>query len=122
MILTGVQLIGVLFALFMIYLVYLRIKRGEFTVKESLFWFVCWIAFLFISIWPTSLDLLSWNVLHISRTIDLIIITGFIFLIGIVFYMYGLIRQGQKQIDSIVRNIALDKAERKHHEKKGHGE
>ena len=119
MTIVGVQIIGALFALFMIYLVYLRIKRGEFTVKESLFWIVCWVAFLLISIFPTSLDMLSWDVLHLSRTMDFIIVLGFLFLIGVVFYMYTLIRQSQKQIDAIVRNIALKEAKRKQHEKKG---
>ena len=122
MTIVGVQIFGILFGLFMIYLVYLRIKRGEFTTKESAFWIFCWVVFLFVAIWPTSLDLLSWEVLRLSRTMDLIIVLGFIFLSGIVFYMYTLLRQNQKQLDSIVRNIAIEKAQIKHekdeHEKK----
>jgi len=115
---VGIQIIGILFGIFMIYLLYLHIKRGEFTVKESIFWFFAWSFFLFVSVWPTSLDLLSWKVLKLSRTMDLIIIFGFIFLGGISFYMYTLLRQSQKQIDAIVRNIALEKGKEKETQQK----
>lgn len=106
---AGIQIIGILFGLLMMYLLYLKIKRGEFTIKESVFWSACWIIFLFVSVWPNALDLLSWKVLELSRTMDLIIILGFIFLTGISFYMYTLIRQNQKQVDAIVRNLAIKK-------------
>jgi len=115
---VGIQIIGILFGLLMLYLVFIRIKRRDFTVKESIFWAFCWSFFIFISIWPTSLDIISWKILKLSRTMDLIIILGFIFLSGITFYMYTLFRQSQKQIDAIIRNIALDKAENKSKENK----
>jgi len=116
---SGIQLIGILFGLFMIYMVYVRVKRKEFTIKEGLFWLFSWAIFLFVSIWPTSLNLISWNVLKIGRTMDLIIIFGFIFLAAIVFYIYTLVRINQREIDSLIRNLAIDKAKIKKQKKEG---
>ena len=38
----GVQILGILFALFMIYVTFLYRRRNEFSTQESLFWFFVW--------------------------------------------------------------------------------
>jgi hypothetical protein len=106
----GLQIIGILFALFMLYITYLHQKRKEFTSKESFVWFGAWVLFLLISIAPTGLDFFIKGFLGLGRRIDFFIILGFMFLIGMSFHTYTLVRQNQNKIDKIVRKVALEKA------------
>ena len=105
----GIQILGLLFALFMFYITYLRQRRNEFTVKESIFWFGAWTFFLLIVILPTSLDFFVKNVLNFSRRMDFFIVLGFMFIIGITFHIYTIVRKNQNKIEKIVRKIAFDK-------------
>jgi len=106
MVLT-VQLIGIIFGILMMYLTFLHLKRNEFTSKESLAWFGIWVVFILVSLLPTTLDFLVQDVLKLSRRLDFFIITGFMFILGIVYYMYGIIRETQKKVEQVVRNDAL---------------
>jgi len=102
----GIQLLGGLFGLFMLYLTYIRRKRKEFTVKEYAFWGVFWIVFVLISIFPNWLDPVVVS-LSLYRTMDLFVILGFMFLIGALFYTYSIVRRVQKKLEDVVRNVAL---------------
>ena|SRR3989338_7094081 len=104
----GIQIFGLLFGIFMIYYVFLHYKRKEFTTKEFTFWFVLWIAFILVTQFPKLLDpvLQSWG---FARALDFLIVFGFIFLIGSIFYTYALVRKNQKRIEEIVRMIALQR-------------
>jgi len=106
----GIQVLGVLFCLFMLYLTFLHRKRNEFNFKEGIFWLFFWILFLMVTLWPGILDPIV-RTLSLSRTMDFFIIIGFMFLIGIMFYIYTITRKNQKKIDKIVRDIALKKEE-----------
>ena len=104
----GIQVIGAIFGLFMIYYTYLHYKREEFTVKEFSFWAALWVFFIIVSLAPWILDPLV-RKLELSRAMDLFIILGFMFLIGALLYTYILVRNMQKKIEDIVRKMALEK-------------
>ena len=84
-------------------------RRKEFTVKEYLFWFGAWAVFLLLVLFPTSLDFLIKDVLSLSRRLDFFIILGFMFLIGIMFHTYTIMRKTQNKIERVVRKIAIEK-------------
>ncbi|HLC96343.1 MAG TPA: DUF2304 domain-containing protein [Candidatus Nanoarchaeia archaeon] len=105
----GIQIVGVLFGLAMLYITFLHGKRKEFTSKEGIFWIVAWVGFIILVVFPNVLDFIASDLLNISRTLDFLIILGFIFLIGISFYNYVLIRKGQKKLEDLVRKLALKK-------------
>lgn len=105
----GVQVLGVLFALFMFYITFLHQRRKEFTAKESIFWFGAWVVFLFLVIFPNSLDFFISEVLNFSRRMDFFIVVGFMFIIGVVFHTYTIVRINQNKVDKIVRKIAMEK-------------
>ncbi len=109
----GIQILGVLFALFMFYITFLHQRRKEFTIKESILWFGAWIIFLLLVIFPTSLDFFIKGVLSFNRMLDFFIVIGFMFLIGIMFHTYTLVRKNQNRIDKIVRKIAIEKQNKK---------
>tara|TARA_Y100000310_G_scaffold345650_1_gene467730 strand:+ start:3899 stop:4231 length:333 start_codon:yes stop_codon:yes gene_type:complete len=109
--LIGIQILGLLFGLLMLYLSFVNYKRKEFTIKECSFWLVLWALFIVVTIIPGSLDFFVEN-LELTRTMDLFIILGFMFLIGAVFYTYTIVRKNQKKLESIVRKVAIEKAEK----------
>ena len=104
----GIQILGVLFALFMFYLTFLHQRRKEFTAKEYIFWAGVWIVFLLLVLFPTSLDFLIKDVLSVSRRMDFFIIVGFMFLVGIIFHTYTVVRRTQNKIERVVRKIAIE--------------
>jgi len=102
----GIQILGILFGFFMIYYTFLQYKRKEFTIKEYTFWFIFWGIFVIITLFPQILDPVL-ATLNISRTLDLFIIAGFLFMIFVIFYTYTIVRKNQKKLEEIVRNIAI---------------
>lgn len=108
----GIQVIGVLFGLFLIYLTFLFHKRKEFTFNEWAFWTVIALLFMVVSLFPQILDPIV-KTLSLTRTMDLFIILGFMFLIAAVFYSYKITRATQKRLEEVVRIIALDEKRKK---------
>ena len=104
----GIQIAGFLFGLFMIYYSFINYKRKEFTVKEFSFWVLLWVVFVIIALFPYLLDPLVKS-LGFLRALDLLVISGFIFLIFAIFYTYTISRKNQKQIETIAREIAIKK-------------
>lgn len=105
----GIQLLAILFGLFMIYLTFLYRKRKDYTTKEAFVWIILWIGFMFVAISPNSLDFLVKRALGLQRPLDFFIIAGFMFMVFISFYTYSIVRKNQKKIEEIVRKIAFGK-------------
>ncbi len=104
----GIQVIGVLFGLFLIYLTFLFHKRKEFTFNEWAFWTIMALLFMIVSLFPQVLDPIVKS-LNLTRTMDFFIILGFMFLIAAVFYSYKVTRATQRRLEEVVRIIALQK-------------
>ncbi|MBW2989721.1 DUF2304 domain-containing protein [Candidatus Woesearchaeota archaeon] len=104
----GIQIIGLLFGIFMLYYVFLQHKRKELTIKEYSFWTCLWIVFILLTLFPNSLKPFVKSI-GFARTMDFFIVSGFMFLIGSIFYIYLLVRSNQKRLEEIVRKIALEK-------------
>lgn len=104
----GIQIAGFLFGLFMIYYAFLNYKRREFTVKEFGFWLVLWVLFIIIAMFPFVLDPIA-KTFSFFRTLDLLVISGLLFLIAIIFHTYTIMKKNQKQLETIVRAIAIKK-------------
>jgi hypothetical protein len=107
MALLGIQILGVLFALFMLYLTFMHQKRKDFSSKEYALWAVVWIGAIIATLFPAILEPLT-KTLRLTRNMDLIIIFGFIFLIGVSFITYTSLRKTQRKVESLVRKIAIE--------------
>ena len=101
----GIQIVGFLFGLFIIYYSFLNYKRKEFTIKELLFWVFLWVVFLILSLFPFILDPII-KPLGFFRAFDFFIMSGFLFLIVAIFYTYTITRKNQKRLETIVREMA----------------
>lgn len=104
----GIQILGILFGIFMMYYTFLQHKRRELNSKEYNFWLILWILFIIFAIFPWVLDPITRS-LNIARTMDLFIVVGFMFLIGLGFYTHTIVRKNEKRIEEIVRKIAFEK-------------
>ncbi len=105
----GIQIAGFLFGLFMVYYSFLNYKRKEFSVKEFGFWVFIWIAFIIIALFPYVLDPIA-KIGGFFRTLDVLVMSGFIFLIALIFHIYTITRKNQRQLEAIVREMAIRKS------------
>lgn len=105
----GIQIIGLIFALFMLYLTFLHFKRKEFTANETLFWIALLIIFTIITLVPGIVDPLV-KTLNFVRTMDFYIVLGFMFLIFSNYYTYSQMRVNQKRLEKVVREVAIKRA------------
>ena len=102
----GIQIAGFLFGLFFLYYTFINYKRKEFTAKEFALWVVAWIAVIVISFFPSLLDpIVKYG--GFFRALDVLIVSGFLFLIAFMFYTYTLTKKTQKQVETIVRLVAM---------------
>jgi len=108
----GIQIIGLLFGLFMIYYTFLSLKRKEFRKGEFAVWAIMWALFLIVTLFPEVLNPII-KTLSVSRRLDFLIIIGFLFLIGLGFSTYVIARKNRKKIEDIVRNVALKEEEKR---------
>ena len=108
----GIQIAGFLFGLFMIYYSFLSYKRKQFTVTEFVFWAVVWVLLIIVAFFPFILDPIV-KYLGFFRVLDVLVVSGFLFLILAVFYTYTLTRKTQKQVEAVVRQMAIKRVKKK---------
>ena len=63
----GIQILGVLFGLFMVYYSFLKMKKKEFSNNEFVFWGIVWIIIMLLVLFPHSLDFFVKGVLQMNR-------------------------------------------------------
>jgi hypothetical protein len=110
--LMGIQILGLLFGLFMLYFTFLHHKRNEIKQTEYIIWASLWFGVILITIFPFILEPFT-RTLHLQRTMDLLILVGFVFVIGLMFNNYMSLRKTQKKVEEVVRKIAINKASKK---------
>ncbi len=102
----GIQIAGFLFGLFFLYYTFINYKRKEFTAKEFALWVIIYVAVIIISFFPSLLDpIVKYG--GFFRALDVLIVSGFLFLIAAIFYTYIITRKNQKQLETIVREMAM---------------
>ena len=107
----GIQIVGFLFGLFIMYLTFLNYKRKEFTTKEFVFWIFLWVIFIILTLFPFLLDPIVKS-FGFFRALDVLIVSGFLFLIAATFYTYTVTRKIQKQVEILVRAVAMKKGKK----------
>ena len=105
--LFGVQIIGILFGLIMIYMTFLYYKKANYDRRGFFVWLLIWLGFIFLVSFPQTVYGVM-EALKIDRTADFFYITGFLFFSVILFYIYNIAKKNQKQIENIVRTIAIE--------------
>ena len=103
---VGIQLIGVIVGLSAVHLTHLYYKRSHFSKKELVFWAGVWCAFIAVALFPTSVSPLT-GYLGLARPMDLVMIVAFIVLFSLTFHNYVMGRKHDRELERLVREIAL---------------
>ncbi len=107
-----INLIIIVFALFALSRLFLRIKEKAITKGEFFFWGAIWTLLIIFAVSPRWTDLLS-KPLGIERGIDLIIYFSVILLLYMIFRIYVRIENMDKTITTVIRHIAKEKTNKK---------
>ncbi|MFH1072273.1 MAG: DUF2304 family protein [Nanoarchaeota archaeon] len=107
-----IQVLVLIFAVFALSRVILRMKSGNLSVREFIFWSLLWllaILFFVFPDWTTSIALFF----GIERGINLIVSVSIILLFYLIFRIYIKIESVEQEISEVVRQIAIEKKKKK---------
>ncbi|MBT3405549.1 DUF2304 domain-containing protein [Candidatus Woesearchaeota archaeon] len=102
----GLQFIGILFALVMIYFTFLYYKREQYDKRGFIVWLIIWVGFMIMVTIPQTIYGVM-EALQIKRTVDFFVIGGFLIFSVILFRMYIITKQTQKKVEDLVRDVAI---------------
>ena len=108
----GIQVFGLVFSAFILYVSFLYYKKRQFTLIEWGFWTGFSVMFAAVSVFPQFLDPVV-ATLNLTRKLDLFIILGFMFLIAATFYTYTVTRRTDRRMEDVVKKMALERIDRK---------
>ncbi len=104
--------LGVLIGIIAIIIGILRLKNGKMSIGMASLWTIIWVIIIWISIFPESTNLLA-GLTGIGRGLDAVLIFGLILSYYLIFKMYGMIENMDKEITLLVREIALQRGDLK---------
>lgn len=106
----GIQLIGIIFALGLLYASYTNLKKKSFTINEYLFWSVISIAIIVSALFPSIFNPII-ETLSFKRTLDFLTVIGFLFLIAGLMYLYVVVRNLNTRLERLAMKIAQQNEE-----------
>lgn len=106
---SGVQILGLLFAVGMLYLVFLHYKKGALTIFGAATWAIAWIGILLATVFPLQFTYIL-RPLSIVRLLDFVTIIGMMFLGVITYYNFIIVKKNEKKVETLVSNFAAEKA------------
>ncbi len=104
--------LGALIGIIAIIIGLLRFKNGKMSLGIASLWIIIWILVIWISIFPESTNLFA-SLTGIGRGLDAVLIFGLIFGYYLIFKMYSMIENMDREITLLVREIALQRADLK---------
>jgi len=96
------------FALFMIYVLYIHRKKGHVTTPFFIIWFLLWLAFIFVDIFPGTIRFFL-SEFYIVRILDLGMIFAFMVLTYVTIENNINIKNLNTKIEKLVRDLAKEK-------------
>ncbi len=108
----GIQVLAIIFALWMVYFSFLHFRRGEFTKIEFISWQILWVGLIAVVIYPRSVQFILTS-FSISRTFDLVVVVAIVVLFGITFRNYVIVRRMEKRIEAFTREETLKTIEKR---------
>ena len=109
---TVIQVLMILFALFAWSRAALRLRDKEIPVGEFIFWSIIWVGVILFSAIPELLGSLS-NIVGIQRATDLAVYISIIVLFYLVFRIYVKLDGQGQDITTLVRELSLKKKKKK---------
>lgn len=110
-----IQIIGIIFALIMSYLNFLHFRRREMPLRYFIIWALVWLALFVFALIPGTTSLLSQELGLIGdlRTMDFLLIIGFMGVLGFLYQFYIYLENMKKRLEKLVRDNALKSIEKR---------
>jgi len=105
---VGIQIVGLAFALFMLYNFFINYKKKDISSKEFKTWTIFWIIFIILTLYPAALDPIL-GTLNFNRALDFFTVMGILFLVLITLHNYLLVKRTKHRVELLIRKIALSK-------------
>ncbi len=109
---TILQIVVVLFALFAFSRALLRFRDKKISGKEFIAWTILWAAAIVVILLPGTTFFFA-NILGIQRGADFVVYISIILLFYLVFRLYVKIDSVEKNLTNLVREISISKGKKK---------
>ena len=101
------QIVAILFALCMVYVVHIHRRKATLSASEVSFWYSSWFLFMVMALFPFLLTGIA-GVLSFSRVFDLLVVLSFMLLSTVVMYTYFTQKELGTKLEEIVRRRTLE--------------
>lgn len=105
------QIISVLFALFLMYVVSIHKRKAKLSRTEVSFWYSMWAFFIIVALFPQLLIGIA-NELRFARVFDLLVVIALMVLTILVVINYFTQKENQKKLEIFVRKKAIHDAKK----------
>ena len=106
----------IIFVVFVLSRVFLRFKKKEISIYETVVWFLFWIAVIAATLLPKTTDIIA-RYVGVSRGADLLVYISVIVLFFIVFKLIVKIEKIGRDVTKIVRKMAIDEKDQEDEKK-----
>lgn len=101
-----IQVISILFALFMLYVVRIHYRKQHIETLEYWSWTWMWVVFAALATFPESFQGIAQS-LRVSRVFDLLVVLAMMILVFLVFQNRMLFMRLEKKIEQITRQQSI---------------
>ncbi|MDP2624801.1 MAG: DUF2304 domain-containing protein [Candidatus Peregrinibacteria bacterium] len=113
----GIQILSVMFGLAALFFSYSHYRRKNFDGTELAIWFIIWIGFILVSLFPTTVS--PWvQTFGFARLMDFVLIIAFIVVYCILLHNYMVVRKVERRLEKLVRNLAIKDLENEEEDQK----
>jgi len=103
---TGFQIISVLFALAMLYIVNIQSRKAKLSPLEVSFWYTIWLFFICIALFPNLLMGIA-QLFHFVRIFDMLVVVSLMVLSTLVVTSYFREKENNIRVEEMIRKQAL---------------
>lgn len=107
------ETIVTIFALFAISRSWLRLKKGNESVFEFIFWIFVWCGVVFIMFFRDFVDMIALRFFDVGRGIDLIVYMSIVALFYLIFRLYSKAEILEQDITKLTRTLAIKESKEK---------
>jgi hypothetical protein len=105
-----IQVIAIIFALFALVRVILKLKRKKLTINEFIFWASMWVILILLSIFPDVSHVIA-GFFGFGRGLDFFIVASILIIFYLIFRIFVKLEEIDSRITRLARNIALKEAD-----------
>jgi hypothetical protein len=103
-----VQMLIIIFAVYAIVKVVLRLRDKSLSPVESFLWAILWVGVIFAAIFPNTLIELS-NDLGLGKTLNMLVYLSILLLFYLVFRLYSALDKLDHRFNTLVKELSIER-------------